>query len=148
MSTAFLCGNIDEEFFSRYNITGFINIVKSIIEENGIERIYHCKRTFFDIKLCSIISFFNPEIEIIELRDIHKNDFEYCLKNNRGLYKILCPFKNEIENSKLYQTLYDYAIESSDILIAYSKFDDDISHQIIKKANEKGKTVINVAKLI
>ena len=149
MSTAFLCGFIDEDYFSHYDITSFIEIVKSIIEENDIDKIYHCRRTNFDIKFCEIISFLRlDDIEIIELRDIYKNDFEYRYKQRKGAYKIFCPFEKEIDNSVLYKTLYDWAIENSDILIAYSKFDDDISKQIIKKAKDKGKQVINVAEMI
>ena len=148
MSTAFLCGNIDEGFLSSIDITEFINTVKSIIEENKIDRIYHCRRTAFDIKFCEIISFINPDVEIIELRDIHKRDTEYKLKQHSGAYKILCPFEKEIANEKLYQTLYDFATENSDCLIAYSKFDDDISSLIIKRAYENGKVVFNVAEMI
>jgi hypothetical protein len=147
MNTAFLCGNIDEGFFSHIDITKFMNIVKSIIEENNIERIYHCKRTFFDVKFCDIVDFLKLDIEIIELRDIHKNDLEYRTRQNIRVYRIFCPFEKEIENDKLYQTLYDYALNNSDCLIAYSKFDDDISNQIIKIAAEKGKTVFNIADL-
>ena len=147
MSAAFLCGNIDEEYLKQIDITALINTVKSIIEENAIDRIYHCKRTFFDVKVCNIINFLNYDIEIIELRDIHKKDAEYRLKQNRGAYKILCPFDKEIENGKLYQTLYDFAIDNSEILIAYSKFDDDISKFVIESAEEKGKTVFNIAEM-
>ncbi len=148
MSTAFLCGNIDENYFKSVDITNFINIIKSIIEENNIEKIYHCKRTFFDVKLCGIVSFLKPDIEIIELRDIHKKDNDYRLRQSNNAYLPFCPFETEIENSKLYQTLYDYATENSEILITYSKFDDDISQQIIKKAEERGKKVINIAEMI
>ena len=149
MSTAFLCGFIDEDYFSHYDIRRFIEIVKSIIEENSIDKIYHCKRTNFDIKFCEIISFLRfDDIEIIEIRDIYKKDFEYHYKQRKGAYKIFCPFEKEIDNSVLYITLYDWAIENSDILIAYSKFDDDISKQIIKKTEAKGKQVINVAEMI
>jgi hypothetical protein len=148
MSTAFLCGYIDEGFFSHVDITDFINVVKSIIEENDIKKIYHCKRTYFDVKFCDIISFLKFDIEIIELRDIHKNDLEYRTRQYKGAYKIFCPFEKEIENEKLYQTLYDYATENSDCLIAYSKFDDDISKRIIKKAADKGKAVFNIAEII
>ena len=149
MSTAFLCGFIDEDFFSHYDITKFIAIVKSIIEENSIDKIYHCKRTYFDIRFCDMVKFLEfDNIEILELRDIYKDDFEYRHKQRKTAYRIIYPFDNEIDNSVLYQTLYDWAIENSDILIAYSKFDDDISRQIIKKANEKGIKVINVAEMI
>ena len=149
MSTAFLCGFIDEDYFSHYDITSFIEIVKSIIEENSIDKIYHCRRTNFDIKFCEIISFLRfDDIEIIELRDINKNDFEYHYKQRKGAYKIFCPFEKEIDNSVLYKTLYNWAIENSKILIAYSKYDDDISQQIIEKAKEKGKKVFNIANMI
>ena len=147
MSAVFLCGNIDEEYLKKTDITALINIVKSIIEENKINRIYHCKRTAFDIKICDVISFLNPDIEIIELRDIHKKDAEYRLKQNMGAYRILCPFEEEIENGKLYQTLYDFAMDNSEILIAYSKFDDDISKFVIESTEEKGKTVFNIAEM-
>ena len=146
MSTALLCGFIDEDFFSHYDITKFIDIVKTVIEENKIDKIYHCKRTYFDIRFCDMVKFLKyDDIEIFEIRDIYKNDFEYRNKQRKGAYKIIYPFENEIDNSVLYQTLYDWAIENSDILIAYSKFDDDISNQIIKKATEKGMLIINVA---
>ena len=49
MSTAFLCGFIDKDYFSHFDIIGFFDIVKKIIEENNIDKIYHCRRTFFDI---------------------------------------------------------------------------------------------------
>jgi hypothetical protein len=73
---------------------------------------------------------------------------EYRTRQYKGAYKIFCPFEKEIENEKLYQTLYDYATENSDCLIAYSKFDDDISNQIIKIAADKGKAVFNIAEII
>lgn len=146
MSTAFLCGFIDEDYFNHYDITRFIEIVKSIIEENKIDKIYHCRRTYFDIKFCEIISFLRfDDIEIIELRDIYKNDFEYRYKQLKNAFRVYCPFKEEIDNSVLYKTLYDWAIENSDILITYSKFDDDISKQIIERAKEKEKQVFNIA---
>ena len=148
MSTAFLCGNIEEDYFSHYDVTKFINIINSIIDENGITKIYHCRRTFFDTKICELLWFFRKDIEIVEIRDIHKNDFDYKTRQNNRAYMFICPFETEIENSKLYQTLYDYAIDNSNILIAYSKFDDDISKQIIRRANEKRKTVINIAEMI
>ena len=149
MSTAFLCGYIDEGFHSRFDLVAFINTVKSIIEENGIKKIYHCKRNFFDVKVCEYVKFFDfDNVEIIELRDIHKKDNDYRLRQSDYAYAPFCPFENEIENSKLYQTLYDYAIENSEILITYSKFDDDISQQIIKKTEKKGRKVINIADII
>ena len=149
MSTAFLCGYIEEDYFSHYNITKFISIVKSIIEENNIDKIYHCKRTYFDVKFCDMVKVLKFDgIEIIELRDIHKKDSDYIFKQHNRAYKPFCPFENEIENNRLYQTLYDWAIDNSDCLITYSKFDDDISQRIIKKTSAKGKKVINIAELI
>ena len=149
MSTAFLCGKIEEDYLKQIDIIKFINIVKCIIEENNIDKIYHCKRTAFDVKICDIISYLRfDNIEIIELMDIHKNDTEYRVKQPKGVYKIFCPFKEEIDDSVLYQTLYNYAMDNSDILIAYSKYDDDISQQIIEKAKEKGKKVFNIANMI
>jgi len=146
--TAFLCGRIDEKYLKQIDITKLINIIKSIVEENNIFRIYHCKRTAFDVKICDIIGYLRfDNIEIIELSDIHKKDTEYRVKQPKGVYKIFCPFKEEIDDSVLYKTLYNYAMDNSDILIAYSKYDDDISQQIIEKAKEKGKKIINIAKL-
>ena len=146
--TAFLCGNIEQDFFYHFDITEFINNIRRIIEDNNIKKIYHCKRTYFDVKFCDLVRFLKFDIEIVQLCDIYKDDKEYRTRQNKGAYKILCPFEKEIENEKLYQTLYDFAIENSDCLIAYSKFDDDISNQIIKKAAEKGKAVFNIADLI
>ena len=149
MSTAFLCGYIEEGFHSRFDLVVFINTVKSIIEENDISKIYHCKRNFFDVKICEYVKLFGfDNVEIIELRDIHKKDNDYRLRQSGYAYIPFCPFEKEIENSKLYQTLYDYAIENSDILITYSKFDDDISQQIIKRMLEKGKKVFNIAEMM
>ena len=149
MSTAFLCGYIEEGFHSSFDLVAFINTVKRIVEENEIKKIYHCKRNFFDVKICEYVKLFGFEnVEIIELRDIHKKDNDYRLRQSDHAYIPFCPFETEIENSKLYQTLYDYAIENSEILITYSKFDDDISQQIIKKTEEKGKKVINIAEMI
>ena len=148
MSTAFLCGCIEEGFHNEFDITGFISTVKRIIEENDIKRIYHCKRNYFDIKLCDYICFAASDVEIIELRDIHKKDSDYLFRQHNRAYKTFCPFEKEIENGKLYQTLYDWAINNSDILITYSKFDDDISKTVINKTVKKGKTVFNIAKMI
>ena len=147
MSTAFLCGYIEENFHNDFDLIRFINTVKRIIEENNIEKIYHCKRNFFDIKICDYVSYLcSDDIEIIELRDIHKKDSDYRFRQYNRAYRTFCPFEKEIENSKLYRTLYDWAIDNSDILITYSKFDDDISQQIIKRMLEKGKKVLILQK--
>ena len=149
MSTAFLCGYIEEGFHKHFDLVGFINVVKTIIKENNIEKIYHCNRTYFDTKFCDLVSFWGfDSVEIIELKDIYKKDYDYRLRNNKRADMIFCPFEEEIDNSVLYKTFYDWAIDNSDILITYSKFDDDISQRIIKKTSAKGKKVINIAEML
>ena len=150
MSTAFICGYMPKELCLKVRMAQINRRVCSFISDNNIDRIFMCKRTDFDLSIFMglvanhLLDFNN--IEIIELVDGYKMDFEYRMMYADAVkFKRLCPFDKELDNKVLYKSLYDYAIEHSDFMITYARYDNDISLQVMERAKEKGLKIYNIA---
>ena len=150
MSTAFLCGSIPPAAFQRMKIRDLNRIVKSIIDENGIDRIYLTKRNDFDIDFYISMQASNiKNVEMVLLADLKNFDTEYRKTIFEGIeFKAFCPFEEPLNKNQLFISLYDYAIDNSDYMITYLKYDDDISAGIAKKAKDKGLKVLNIAEYL
>lgn len=148
MSAAFLCGNFSAGLTHFITICDIGKIVKEYIKNEKIDKIYLTNRNQFDSMVYESIAFRRIEnIEFVLLRDKRNSDIDYIknIQSTGVVLKSYCPFDKRIDNDKLYETIYNYAIENSEYMITYLKYDDDISKHIAERAEKKNIKILNIA---
>ena len=148
MSTAFLCGEMRPAAFELIRLWEYNAMIKSIVKKYNIDTVYITKRNDFDLEfyVSLVEERMADQVKIINLVDSNNYEIEYNKTLYNGIsFKRFCPFNEGIENRCLYRTLYNYAIENSDYMITYLKYDDDISCYVAEEAEKKGVEIINIA---
>lgn len=146
MSSAFVCGNINEINKHYLHTTKTRKVIADYIKENHIDTIYLCKRNDFDYSIFVATIMEYLQVHFITLVDGHKTEYEYRTRLTEGVhFEELSPFEEEIDNQLLFQTLYRYAMEHCEYMITCVQYDDDLSALMMKQAMEQGVSVLNLA---